>query len=88
MRLDTRLQYAEYIPYDVRHPILLPRKHWVMKLIVKHYHEKGHHNFGTNQTLIGFAVWIMAARKEIIEWVLLLGEERLSRLWHHFQQII
>ena len=70
MRLDTRLQYAEFIPYDVRHPILLPRKHWVTKLIVKHYHEKGHHNSGTNQTLslLSTKYWIMAAREEIIEW--------------------
>ena len=70
MRLDTRLQYAEFIPYDVRHPILLPRKHWVTKLVVKHYHEKGHHNSGTNQTLslLSTKYWIIAAREEIIEW--------------------
>ena len=29
IRLNTRLQYAEFLPYDVRHPIVLPRKHWV-----------------------------------------------------------
>ena len=35
IRLNTRLQYAEFLPYDVRHPIVLLRKHWVTKLIVK-----------------------------------------------------
>ena len=50
MGLNTRLQYAEFLPYDVRHPIVLPRKHWVTKLIVKYFHEKGNHNSGTNQT--------------------------------------
>ena len=29
MRSDSQLQYAEFLPYDVRYPILLPRKHWV-----------------------------------------------------------
>ena len=24
MRSDSRLQYAEFLPYDVRYPILLP----------------------------------------------------------------
>ena len=69
MRLNTRLQYAEFIPYDVRYPILFLRKDWVTKLIVKHYHERGHHNSGTNQTLslLSTKYWIVAAREEIIE---------------------
>ena len=70
IRLNSRLQYAEFLPYDVRHPIVLPRKHWVTKLIVKYYHEKGNHNSGTNQTLslLSTKYWIIAAREEIIEW--------------------
>ena len=51
IRLNTRLQYAEFLTYDVRHPTVLPQKHWVTKLIVKYFHEKGNHNAGTNQTL-------------------------------------
>ena len=54
IRLNTRLQYAEFLPYDVRHPndpIVSPQKHWVTKLIVKYFHVKGNHNTGTNQTL-------------------------------------
>ena len=68
--LNSRLQYAEFLPYDVRHPIVLPHKHWVAKLIVKYYHEKGSHNSGTNQilSLLSTKYWIIAAREEIIEW--------------------
>ena len=40
IRLNTRLQYAEFLPYDVRHPIVLLQKNWVTKLIVKYFHEK------------------------------------------------
>ena len=48
MRSDSRLKYAEFLPYDVRYPIILPRKNWVTKLIVKHHHVLGNHNAGTN----------------------------------------
>ena len=34
MRCNSRLQYAEFLPYDVRYPIILPRKNAVTKLIV------------------------------------------------------
>ena len=70
IRLNSQLQYADFLPHDVRHPIVLPRKHWVTKLIVKYYHEKGNHNSGTNQTLslLSTKYLIIAAREEIIEW--------------------
>ena len=70
IRLNTRLQYAEFLPYYVRHSIVLLRKHWVTKLIVKHFHEKGNHNSGTNQTLsmLSTKYWIIAAREEIMDW--------------------
>ena len=49
---------------------MLPRKHWVTKLIVKYYHEKGNHNSGTNQTLsmLSTKYWIIAAHEEIMDW--------------------
>ena len=70
MKSDSWLQYAEFLSYDVRYPILLSRKNWVTKLIVKYYHEMGNHNAGTNQTLSALSTkyWIMAAREEIAEW--------------------
>ena len=69
-RLDGRLTYAEFLPYDVRYPIILPQKNWVTKLIIKHYHELGKHIAGTNQTLASLSArfWIIAAREAILEW--------------------
>ena len=66
MRSDGWLKYAEFL---VRYPIILPRKDWVTKLIVKHYQELGNHNYGVNQTLslLSSKYWIIAARGEIIE---------------------
>ena len=70
MRSDSRLRYTEYLPYDVRFPILLPRGHWVTALIVKYYHELGNHAAGTNFVLsqISQRYWIVAAREEIRKW--------------------
>ena len=70
MRCDGRLRFAECLPYDVRFPIILPRGHWVSKLIVKHYHERANHSAGTNFVLaqISQRYWIVAAREEIREW--------------------
>ncbi|XP_033105172.1 uncharacterized protein LOC117107577 [Anneissia japonica] len=69
MRSDGRLKFAEFLPYDVRYPIILPRKNWVTKLIVKHHHEKGFHVSGTNHTLSSLSerYWIVCGREEI-EW--------------------
>ena len=49
MRSEGRLKYGEFLPYDVRYPIILSRKSWITKLIVKHHHELGNHSVGTNQ---------------------------------------
>ena len=70
MRCDGRLKHAEFLSYSVRHPILLPRKHCVTRLIVKYYHELGNHASGTNQTLSALSArfWIIAGREEIRDW--------------------
>ena len=54
----------------MRYPIILPRKSWITKLIVKYHHELGNHIAGTNQTLSSLSTkfWIVAAREAIIEW--------------------
>ena len=66
---DNRLKHAKFVSYDVRHPVILPRKSWVTKLIVKEFHEKGHHATGTNQTLSALSAryWIVSAREVILE---------------------
>ena len=70
IRSDGRLTYAEFLSYDVRYPIILPRKNWVTKLIIKHYHELGNRIAGTNQILASLSTkfWIIAAREAILEW--------------------
>lgn len=69
MRSDGRLENAEYLPYDVKYPIILPRKEWVRKLIVRWYHQQGNHSAGTNQTLamLSSRFWLMQGREEIRE---------------------
>ena len=70
MRCDGRLQHAEFLSYDVQYSVILPRKSWVTKLIVKEYHENGKHAAGTNQTLAALSTryWILSAREAIREW--------------------
>eukprot|EP00112_Aurelia_sp_Birch-Aquarium-sp1_P012313 Seg259.12 transcript_id=Seg259.12/GoldUCD/mRNA.D3Y31 product="hypothetical protein" protein_id=Seg259.12/GoldUCD/D3Y31 len=70
LRCNGRLRYADFLPYDARYPIILPRKNWVTKLIVKFYHEKDHHVGGTNQTLAAISIrfWIISAREQKREW--------------------
>ena len=82
LRCDGRLQYVENLPYDVRFPIILPRGNWVTKLIVKDYHEAGHHVTGTNHTLANLLskYWIVAAREEIRDWEKSCNECRRRKL--------
>ena len=70
IRSDSRLKHAKFLSYDVRYPVILPRKGWVTKLIVKEFHEKGLHASGTNQTLAALSAryWIMSGRELIREW--------------------
>ena len=70
IRSDGRLKFANFLPYDTRFPIILPRGHWVTKLIVKNYHERGNHAAGVNFILCKLSerFWIIAAREEIREW--------------------
>ena len=69
MRSCGRLQNAEYLPYDVKYPIILPRGHIVTRLIVKQFHEDGHHVMGTNQLLAKLSerYWLVRGREEIRE---------------------
>ena len=76
IRSDSRLRFAEYLAYDVRFPIILPKGHWVTKLIVKHFHELANHSAGINFVLaqISQRYWIPAAREEIKAWELECNE--------------
>ena len=70
IRSDGRLRFAEFLPYDTRYPLILPRGHCITKLIVRHYHKLSSHSAGTNFILsqVSQKYWIIAAREEIREW--------------------
>ena len=70
LRSNSRLEFAEKLPYDARFPIILPRGNWVTRLIVKDYHERANHAGGVNFILsqISQRYWISAGREEIREW--------------------
>ena len=70
IRSSGRLENAEYLDYDTKYPIILPRGAWITKLIVRDYHDKGQHVSGTNQTLAKLSTkfWIIRAREEIREY--------------------
>ncbi|XP_064637073.1 uncharacterized protein LOC135493580 [Lineus longissimus] len=67
LRVDGRLEYAENLTFDAKHPIVLPRKHRTTQLIVQAYHEQGHHVAVTNQTLAALSAkyWIIRGREEV-----------------------
>ena len=62
IRSDSRLRFAEYLPYDARFPI-------ISRLIVRYFHELAKHSAGINFVLaqISQRYWIPAARDEIKE---------------------
>ena len=70
LRCGGRLSNADYLSYDTQHPIILAKKCWVTKLIVKTFHERRNHVSGTNQILADLATryWLVAAREEIRDW--------------------
>ena len=49
-RSTSRLNRAKSLPYNVKHPIILNRKHFLTNLIVLDIHERIKHN-GERQTL-------------------------------------
>ena len=52
IRSDSQLRFEEYLPYDTRFPIVLPKGHWVTRLIVRCFHELANHSAGINFVLI------------------------------------
>lgn len=66
IKSDGRLKFAEFFPYDTRFPIILPRGLWVIRLIVKNYHERANHAAGINFILCQLSerFSIIAARED------------------------
>ena len=58
------------LPYVAKHPVILPEKHHISKLVIAHIHNQGHHNLGVNFTLAELRqkYWIINGREEIKRW--------------------
>ena len=67
LRMDGRLRLADDLPYDTKHPILLPKKHPVTRLIVMDAHERLGHGTGVELVLteIRSRFWIVKGRKTV-----------------------
>ena len=63
LRVGGRLQKAVAISRDEKHPVVLPKRHHVSQLIVRHYHESAAHK-GREQTLCELRrmFWIIGGR--------------------------
>ncbi|XP_053698731.1 uncharacterized protein LOC128745678 [Sabethes cyaneus] len=45
IRMEGRTEKAEFLPFDLRFPVILPKDHHVTELIVQHYHERFGHGY-------------------------------------------
>ncbi|XP_028414792.1 uncharacterized protein LOC114537879 [Dendronephthya gigantea] len=64
LRVDGRLRLAEDLPYDTRHPIILPKDHPISRLVILAAHEKIGHGTGTEYLLteLRSRFWIIKGR--------------------------
>ena len=67
--MGGRLELSS-LPYDARHPVILPKKHHISKLVIAHVQNQGHHNLGVNCALAELLqkFWIVNGREEIKRW--------------------
>ena len=65
IRVGGRLQHAP-LPFETKHPIVLPSNHYVTRLIVQHYHViNGHCGFALLHSYLRQRFWILRATKTI-----------------------
>ena len=66
LRVGGRLQRSA-LPFDVKHPVLLPKGHHVTRLLVRHVHEQGDHELGVEHTIseLRQRFWVVSAREEV-----------------------
>lgn len=65
IRVGGRLKHAE-IPYEQKHPILLPRSHRLTDLLIDDFHTQNKHPGATTlQTIISQQYWIIGSRQVI-----------------------
>lgn len=65
LRVGGRLAHAD-IPYEQKHPILLPRSHRLTELLIDDFHQHHKHPGATTlQSIIQQQYWILASRQII-----------------------
>ena len=71
LRSKSRLQNADWLNYDFKYPIILPKEHAFTNLVIKEFHEKVGHAVGKNATLyeLNKKFWIPSARELIRKFV-------------------
>ena len=67
LRSNTRLQQEDDLPYEVKCPIILPKRDQVTGLIVKNYHESEGHQMGLNYTInhLRARYFVVHAREQV-----------------------
>ena len=69
LRVGERIDKAS-ISFDSRHPVIIPSKHYVVKLIIRHFHERdGHIGVRSVLAAVQREFWIIGGRLRI-RWVL------------------
>lgn len=67
LRKNGRLRFAENLPYDTKHPILLPKHDHLTQLIILDAHETLGHGTGVEHTLTQLRVrfWVINGRSKV-----------------------
>lgn len=65
LRVGGRLS-SSTLPVDSQHPVILPKKHYVVDLLIDHYHQMHLHcGAQLTQSLLALRFWILSARSVI-----------------------
>jgi hypothetical protein len=70
LRVGGRLNGAS-ISFDAKHPAIIPSKHHIVELLIRHYHEQEGHSAGVRTVLsaIQREFWILQGRSRI-RWII------------------
>lgn len=68
MRVGGRLEKSD-LPFETKHPVILPRKHAVTTLVVRNAHEDGNHVRGVNAVCadVRQKYWVVRGREAVKE---------------------
>jgi len=87
LRSKGRLQDSEQ-SYSIKHPIILPKNHYVTQLLVRHYHDTNiHAGVSTLVTILRQKYWILQCRrvcKTIIHNCITCKKQRLTHCSEEF----